>query len=307
MPQHSEAELSASALYDLSGRIALVTGGGSGIGLMIAQGLAANGAKVYISGRRRETLEKAASSISGDAKGSLHPIQMDVTDKASIVQGVKAIDEQEGKLHILVNNAGQEGPVSKFFNDLSAPEHKDPGTLGRALFENESFEQWSDLYRINTFSIFFVTMAFLGLLAKGAEDDQILRASVVNITSISAVMRLAQCHFAYNSGKAAASHLTRMMATEFSLKNIQVRVNAVAPGVYLSEMTEAVAANGPKSSAELTNAIGCPLYPIPAGRPGSAQEAAGAVLYLVSAAGSYTNGQELVIDGGYLTVNPSTR
>lgn len=138
---------------------------------------------------------------------------MDVTDKKSILQGVNLIEEKEGKLHILVNksvprlsssvailtisahySAGQVGPVSGFFNDMSAPQHKDPGALGRALFENESFEEWSDLYRINTFSIFFVTTAFLGLLAKGAEDHQVLKASVVNITSISAIMRLAQCH-----------------------------------------------------------------------------------------------------------------
>ncbi|KAI5121396.1 hypothetical protein M0805_003168 [Coniferiporia weirii] len=302
-----ETELTLDALYDLTGRVALVTGGGTGIGLMIARGLAINGAKVYISGRRKKVLEDAATNLDSNAKGSMHPITMDVTDKTSILEGVKAIEELEGKLHILVNNSGQVGPVSRFFNDMSAPEHKDPGTLGRALFDNESFEGWGDIYSVNTSSIFFVSTAFLGLLAKGAEDNRLLQASIINITSISAIMRLAQNHFAYNSGKAASSHLTRMMATEFMLKGIPVRVNAIAPGVYTSEMTQYVFSNPANTVQEQTNRVGQGIQPVPAGRPGSAQEVAGTVIYLASPAGCYTNGQELVIDGGYLGVNPSSR
>ena len=86
------------------------------------------------------------------------------------------------------------GPISKFFNDLSAPEHQSAETLGRALFNNESFEQWASLYAINSSSIFFVTTAFLGLLAKGSEDHAGYNSSVVNITSISGYMKLAQNH-----------------------------------------------------------------------------------------------------------------
>ena len=92
------------------------------------------------------------------------------------------------------NNSGQVGPVSTFFNKMSSPEHKDPGTLGLALFNNESFESWGDLYRINTFSVFFVTTAFLGLLSKGSEDQANFSSVVINITSISGIMKLAQDH-----------------------------------------------------------------------------------------------------------------
>ncbi|KAL5482544.1 hypothetical protein ACEPAI_9138 [Sanghuangporus weigelae] len=298
--------LSFDALYNLTGRVALVTGGGTGIGLMIATGLATNGAKVYISGRRKDVLDKAANSIDEDAKGSLHPLLMDVTDKASILEAVRTIEEKEGKLHILVNNSGQVGPVSSFLNDMSAPEHKDPGVLGRALFDNESFDSWADLYRINTFSIFFVTTAFLDLLSKGAEDSKLLQSTVVNVTSISGIMRIAQNHFAYNSGKAASSHLTRLLATEFALKGVPVRVNAVAPGVYATEMTRSTIPDPSSCSIEQTNTVGQSIIPIPAARPGTAQEIAGTVIYLVSPAGCYTNGQELVVDGGYLCVNPSS-
>lgn len=86
------------------------------------------------------------------------------------------------------------GPVSPFFNDTSTPEHQSAETLGQALFQNESFEAWSDLYRINCSSIFFTTTAFLGLLAKGSEDTGDYASSVVNISSISGHMKLAQNH-----------------------------------------------------------------------------------------------------------------
>ncbi|CAL1712524.1 unnamed protein product [Somion occarium] len=284
-------------IYDLEGRIALVTGGASGIGWMIAQGLAANGAKVYIAGRREKKLESSAQSFRG--QGRIVPLVMDVTDRESISAAQKEIQNREGRLHILVNNAGITGPVSRFFNDVSAPEHKDAETLGRALFDNESFESWSSLYQSNTFSVYFVTTAFLGLLAKGSEEKPGYTSSVVNITSISSLMKLAQNHFAYNSSKAAVSHLTKMMATEFALKKIPVRVNAVAPGVYESEMTH------DRITPDLVDKVGLGLQPVPEQRPGTAQEVAGTVIYLASPAGCYTNGQEIAIDGGYLAVNPS--
>jgi len=298
-----QENLSSKAMYGLAGRVALVTGGGTGIGLMIAQGLATNGAKVYISGRRRDVLDKAASAFknAGGSLGSMHPLTMDCTDKSSILAAVNEIETQDGKLHILVNNSGQVGPVSPFFNDKSAPEHKDPGTLARALFDNESFEGWSSLYSINTFSIFFVSTAFVDLLTKGNATGAGVTSSIVNITSMSGILKLAQRHFAYNSSKAAASHLTKMLATEFALKGIPVRVNAIAPGPYASEMTfdEIV-------GSEETHKVSQCLIPIPAERAGNATEMAGTIVYLVSPAGGYVNGQEIVIDGGALAVNPST-
>ncbi|KAF7795373.1 hypothetical protein EIP86_006530 [Pleurotus ostreatoroseus] len=266
----STSSFSVANLFDLKGRVALVTGGGTGIGWMIAEGLATNGAKVYITGRRKEVLENTAASFK----------QAHGTDN--------------------VIPAGQTGPLSKFFNDTDAPEHQSAETLGRALFDNESFEGWSEVYSINSASIFFVTTAFLGLLAKGSEDRPGYESCVVNISSISGHMKLAQNHFAYNSSKAAAAHLTKMLATEFALKKIPVRVCGVAPGVYESQMTAARLAqpNG-------VNHVGLGIIPVPSGRAGSAQEMAGTIIYLVSPAGGYTNGQEIIIDGGYLAVNPS--
>jgi len=288
-------------IYNLEGRVALVTGGGSGIGFMIAQGLATNGAKVYISGRRKETLDRAVSSLA-QQNVTIFAVPMDVTDRESILNVKKVIEEKEGKLHILVNNAGQTGPVSPFFNEPSAPQRKDAETLGLALFNNESNKEWADHYSINTFSIFFVTTAFLGLLAKGSANQKDYTSCVINTTSVSGITKLAQNHFAYNSAKAAASHLTKMFATEFALKKIPVRVNAVAPGVYASEMTHAII-----EGTEAVNKVGQGIQPVPADRSGTAVEVAGTAIYLASRAGCYTNGQEIMIDGGYLAVNPSTR
>ncbi|EPQ51024.1 NAD P-binding protein [Gloeophyllum trabeum ATCC 11539] len=296
------SSLKLEKLYDLTGRVALVTGGGTGIGLMIAQGLAANGAKVYITGRRKEVLEKVAGEWKASGEnGSLVPLAMDATDKESIMYARKEVEEKDGRLHVLVNNAGQTGPRSGFMNDPQAPERKNADTFGLALFANEDIEGWAALYKINTFSIFFVTTAFLGLLDKGSKDRAGHTACVINITSISGYTKLAQNHFCYNSAKAAASHLTKMMATEFALKGVDVRVNGIAPGVYASEMTFTDI-----DGEEQTNKVGQPLVSIPIRRAGTAQEMAGTAIYLASPAGCYTNGQDIIIDGGYLAVNPST-
>jgi len=224
---------------------------------------------------------------------------MDVTDKESILKVKAYIEEKEGKLHVLVNNAGQIGPVSPFLNDNEAPENKSAESLGIALFNCQSFESWSSHSSINLASIFFVTTAFLGLLAKGSDDIPEYWSSVINITSISGVIKLAQNHFCYNSIKAAASHLTKLLSTEIGLKNIPVRVNAIAPGAYESEMTLA------EITPDNVDKIGQNILPLPAKRAGTGQEMAGTVIYLASRAGGYAHGQEIVIDGGYTAVNPS--
>ncbi|KAI0263960.1 short-chain dehydrogenase [Gloeopeniophorella convolvens] len=295
------ADLKTSRLFNLQGRVALVSGGGTGIGLMIAGGLAANGARVYIGGRRKEVLQKVADEWAAHGQGTIIPLPLDVSSRDSILAAKKQIEEKEGKLHILVNNAGVVGPVTPFLNDPQAPENKDAETLGNALFNDDGPEAWSALYTINTFSIYYTTTAFLGLLAKGSQDVAGHTSSVVNITSISGILKIAQRHFAYNSAKAASSHLTKMLATEIALKGIPVRINSVAPGVYASEMTTDTI-----TGAEEVAKIAQSLLPVPAGRSGTPGEVAGTVIYLSSLAGCYTTGQEIVVDGGYTAVNPST-
>ncbi|KAL4073259.1 hypothetical protein V8B97DRAFT_2023052 [Scleroderma yunnanense] len=293
----SPSEFTLEKLYDLRGLVALVTGGGTGIGLMIAQGLAANGARVYITGRRVEVLQHVIEEWDSKKEphmGRMIAVRMDVTQKEEIQQVVDKLRDCEGKLHILVNNAGQVGPRSPELNQPSPTAPKNAEELGNYLFAQESFEEWSTLFTTNTSAIYFITVAFLGLLEKGSHDKSGFTSNVINISSISGLIKISQGH------ATATSHLTRLLATEFALKQIPVRVNAIAPGVYESEMTNDVIVG-----QEATDASGCPIISVPARRPGTHAEMAGTAVYLASPAAGYMNGQEIVIDGGYIAVNPS--
>ncbi|KAG9121008.1 hypothetical protein FRC07_003220, partial [Ceratobasidium sp. 392] len=262
--------LTAKNLYDVSGRVALVTGGGTGIGLMIATALAANGAKVYIGGRRAEKVISTSEDYTGKVAGQIIPLELDVSSKDSIKNAVKTISENDGKLDILFNNAAITGPVSMFFNNHLAPENKNAETLGNALFDNERLEEWGGLYTNNVASIFFVTTAFLGLLHKASDARGAWSASVVNISSMSGQLKISENKFCYNSAKAANIHLTKMFATEFALKNIPVRVNSIAPAphvlrVFPSEMT---GSEGETLDGQEASEIAQGLGKIPIGRGG---------------------------------------
>ncbi|KAF5347184.1 hypothetical protein D9758_011063 [Tetrapyrgos nigripes] len=283
---------------DLTGKVAVVTGGGTGIGLMIAKQLAKNGAKVYITGRRLEVLQKVATEIGQ----GLVPLQMDVLDKESITKAVKTINEADGKLDILVNNAGISGEWFKFVGD------RDPN-LGDLLFAESSFDKWTDILRTNTAAPFFVTMGFLSLLEKGARARKGETSSVINITSCVGTMKMVMNTFAYSVSKAGADHLTSSMATEFGLSKIPVRVNAIAPGVFSSEMTGSVYSSEMSGLEErlvqhMKGAMPGTLTAAPVNRPGKEHEIGMAAVYLSSSAGEYTNGTIMHIDGGLNMVNP---
>ncbi|KAI5823345.1 NAD(P)-binding protein [Schizophyllum commune Tattone D] len=282
----------------MTDRIALVTGGGTGIGLMIAHGFAANGAKVYIGGRRKHVLENSAQDFEG--VGQLVPIVMDVTDKTSILAARDTIASADGFLDVLVNNAGQTGPMSFWMADDSEPQNRNAEAFGAGLFAEDQ-GGWASVFAANACSTFFVTTAFLGLLANGAARHGAYSASVINITSMCASSKIAQAHLAYNAAKAAATHITRMLSTKLARRKIPVRVNALAPGVFESDMTHFALEKGLESIAQLLG-----MHAMPAGRIGSEAEMAGIALWTVgSAAGGYLNGQEILIDGGHATLNPS--
>ncbi|KAJ1020390.1 hypothetical protein NDA13_005709 [Ustilago tritici] len=291
--------LEAFALFDLGGRIALVTGGGTGLGLTAALALASNGAKVYISGRRKERLDEAVSEYSDKVlPGSLIAIQGDVSSKESLAWIAETIRRDEGKLDILVNNAGIEGPVTKLpcsttLCSLSASE------VSCSHLSSESFEAWDQLFRVNTSSVFFSTMTMLPLLT--ASHTSSYTSSVINITSISGMVKVSQSHYAYNASKAAANHLTQMLAHELKFKcNLPVRINAIAPGLFSSEMTSSGKSEKGKTDSEhVKNHLN------PAGRVGSEHEYAQLILLL--ACNTFITGQIIAVDGGFLTAVPANR
>ncbi|CAE6469973.1 unnamed protein product [Rhizoctonia solani] len=299
--------LQLDKVFNVSGLIVLVSGGGTGIGLMMAKGLAINGAKVYIGGRRKDLVEKAAAEYGSGISGKLVPILLDVTSKESIDNAVKLISsENDGKLDVLINNAGQVGPRSRFFSNRDAPECKDTETLGVSLFKNESFEEWSSVFSVNVSSIFFVSAAFLGLLenaskARDAESGG-WSSSIINISSACGQTKLSQTHFAYNASKAGGIHLTKMLSTELALRRIPVRVNSIVPGAFPSEMT---GMEGSTLTIDHVERIAQGITKVPSARGGLDQDIVGVVLYLVSPASYYVNGQVLAVDGGFLAVNPA--
>lgn len=202
-PQFSLDSFKPSKLFDLTGRIALVTGAGTGIGLAQAQGLAAAGAKVYIASRRGDMLADVVKKY-----GFHDYLEMDVTDKPSIESAVQSFSKKEDRLDILVSNAGGAGPTH-FGADTSAPDGAtDPAKkhepmsaddYKKNMDKNNSFESWTDIFAVNSFALFFVATAFLPLLAKGTEygqkQQQPFTSTVISTSSISSIVNQSQMHF----------------------------------------------------------------------------------------------------------------
>ncbi|KAL1915025.1 uncharacterized protein VTP21DRAFT_7730 [Calcarisporiella thermophila] len=196
-----DSSLQASHLFDLSNKIALVTGGGTGIGLMIAKTLEANGAKVYIVGRRLNVLKK----VSG---GNIIALQGDVSSRESVDELVKSFPED--RLDILVNNAG-------------------------VVYPGEEYDQekWRKTFQINLESIHFMVAAFLPLL-KATKGHP---GKIINIGSTVTSMKNRSSEFrqyAYPVSKAGVNHLSKILAADLASENITV--NVIEPGAFPSEM-----------------------------------------------------------------------
>ncbi|KAJ0422837.1 hypothetical protein BJY00DRAFT_66434 [Aspergillus carlsbadensis] len=286
--EQSNEHFKLENLFNVKGKVALITGGGSGIGLMATQALAKNGAKVYITGRTEEKLDRVADLYGKNITGQIIPLPADITQKESIQKLASELSSREKALHILINNAG----VSSATQTV---EHEDPEALRKALFEDpaSNMEEWDKTYRTNVVQCFFTTTALLPLLQRGTDEQRGWSSTVINISSISGIVKISQHHFAYNASKAATVHLTKMLAHEIASSNLKIRVNNIAPGVFPSEMTAG------ESDEKQKSAIPKEKYEkIPARRPGKDEDMAGAVLFAV--ANQYLNGQTIVVDGGYV-------
>jgi len=294
----NQSNLKIENLFNVKDWVAVVTGGGTGIGLMITQALANNGARVYIVGRRKEVLETTVEKYGRNLahpSGRIVGIAGDVTDKAALAQIVAEVGRREKHVHLLVNNAGiMSGPTTEVEKgDTSAQ------ALSDALWA-ESVADWEAVYRTNVISYFFTAAAFVPLLAAARADTPGVSSSIVNISSISGITRQTQHQYKYNVSKAATIHLTTLLAQELARQAVRVRVNSVAPGVFPSEMTTdgSDAANKSYMDAEGWREE----KQVPAGRPGKDEDVAQAVLHF--AVNQYANAQTVAIDGGYLLTHP---
>lgn len=250
-------------LFDLTGKTAVVTGGTRGIGLMLARGLLQAGASVYISSRKADAVAAAEAELS--ALGKVVGIAADLARVDECRRLAQEVGEREGRLHILVNNAG--------------------ATWGEP-FEQFTEAGWDRVVDLNLKTPFFLTQVFLPLLeAAGSAEDP---ARVITVGSIDGLHVNPMPHYPYSASKAGVHHLTRHLARELGPRH--VTVNAIAPGPFESRMM-AFALDDP----EIRGAIeaGAPL-----GRIGRPDDMAGVVIYLSSRAGAYVTGAVIPVDGG---------
>ncbi|KAJ0295502.1 hypothetical protein COL516b_012507 [Colletotrichum fioriniae] len=290
--------LNAADLFGVKGLIAVVTGGGTvatlnirskfelGIGLMIAQGLEANGAIVYIIGRRKEALEQAAKT----AKNSnIRTIQGDITSKIDLERAVAEIKEAHGYVNVVIANSGIGGPALK-----GLPPNPTIAQYREFVFGWEQ-KDFTETFAVNTTGVFFTVAAFLELLDEGNKRSNFKQRSQVIATSSIGAYNRNPMGFAYGASKAAVVHMFKQLST--TLVPFNIRANVIAPGFYPSEMTTATVE---------AHKEGWPKTTIPEERAGDVEDMAGAVLFLVSRAGAYTNGNVLVTDGGRLGIVPSS-
>ncbi|KAK7755195.1 hypothetical protein SLS62_002700 [Diatrype stigma] len=294
----STHQFDISKLFGVKGKVAVVTGG-TGIGLMATQALSANGARVYITGRRMDAVENAAKSHQPTSGGGeIIPIgPCDVTKKEDLDRLVSDLGSKEKYIDLLICNAGVAGPKAE-------PDVEDAAELKEKLWANESFESWRDTFDTDVTSVYFTTVAFLPLLQAGIRGKgkgeggplEPFAPSVITISSMSGLMRHAQGHFSYNAAKGATVHLSKLMSAEF--QKTGVRVNSIAPGYFPSEMTAKESDDRQKSYVPPEKIQ--EKNHVPLERPGREEEMGMTVLYLAN--NQYVNGEIIAVDGGVLNV-----
>ncbi|TKA31727.1 hypothetical protein B0A50_01805 [Salinomyces thailandicus] len=291
-------QVQVSNLFDCSFLTAVVTGGGTGIGLMITQALVANGAKVYITGRRQEALETTIQKYN-TGPGSIHALPGDVASKEGCIKLAKEIEQKEPKgIQLLVNNAGIARDDNTKFSANGQPDMTSADAISKHFLASEE-QQWMDTFHTNVMGQYFMSMAFLPILAKGREVTPGYTSSVVNVSSISGQMKGSSMgQFAYASSKAAFTHLSRMLATTFA--QTKVRVNVIAPGVFPSEMTAGSSNEENKSELDMNSTN-------PAGRKGHDSDMAATILFLAGRGGVFYNEQIMYPDGGNTLTVPAAK
>ncbi|MDE0192234.1 MAG: SDR family oxidoreductase [Gammaproteobacteria bacterium] len=254
-------------LFGVRGKVALVTGGTRGIGLMIAEGLVRAGARVYVSSRKLDACAETERTLR--ELGECTAIPGDLRDVAGCEALAAAIGEREDKLHILVNNAGLtwSQPVDEFTE-----------------------KAWDRVVDLDMKSPFFLTQKLLPALRAAASHEE--RVSVVNISSVNALKPGGLANYSYVAAKAGLGQLSAQLARDLMADHINV--NVIAPGPFKSKMTAPLFATEEQDRRMIES--------FPMKRWGRMEDAAGLTIFLSSRAGSYLTGQTIPCDGGATTI-----
>jgi gluconate 5-dehydrogenase len=247
-------------LFEIEGRVALVTGGSRGLGLQIAQGLGEMGARVAISARKAGELEDARSQLAKQGIDALTVVS-DLTKPEQVPSLVEAVLAHYGRIDILVNNAG---------------------TSWGAPAEDYPLEAWNKVMNLNATSVFALSQAVANRCFIPQRSGNIIVIASVAALRVGANMKAA----AYYASKAAALHLTRVLAAEWGPHGI--RVNAICPGFFPSKMASGLLETIGPAVIERT----------PLGRLGGDTDLMGAAVYLASDASQHVTGQYIAVDGG---------
>ncbi|BBX32888.1 rhamnolipid biosynthesis 3-oxoacyl-ACP reductase [Mycolicibacterium mageritense DSM 44476 = CIP 104973] len=253
-------------LFRLDGKVAVVTGGGRGIGLMMARGLLQAGASVYLSSRKEAELDAAVEALS--PLGRVAAVPADLGTAEGVAALTAALTGREDAIHALFNNAGAA---------WGAPYDE---------FPESGFDK---VYNVNVKGVFLLTRALTPLLNSAATEDD--PARVINTGSIDGIVApgKGRDNFSYSASKAAVHMLTQHLAGELAPK---ILVNAIAPGLFESRMTKEMLRAG-------SDAVGSGL---PLGRIGQPDDIAGISVFLASRASSYITGAVIPVDGGVSTI-----
>lgn len=255
-------------LFSIAGRVAIVTGGGRGLGHHIAKTFVENGAKVYITSRSAETCERAAKRLTEAGPGRCIALPEDLSSEAGCKRLAERFAEAEGgsdpQLHVLVNNSG---------------------IAWGAPLESYPEAQWDRVMALNVKTPFLLSRALRPMLAKGATASPGNPSRIINIGSVVGVTPQPFPTYAYDVSKAAVHHLTRKLSSELAPA---ITVNAIAPGFVPSRMSRGLQAY--VSEADVAKAI-------PMGRWGAEADIGGAAMFLASPAASWITGHVLVVDG----------
>ncbi len=253
-------------LFSVAGKRVLITGGASGIGRMISEGLAARGARVFTCGRKQASLDELVAELKTKHGYDVAAEPADLSKMADVERIARRAGELfGGELDVLINNAG--------------------ATWGAEIDEFPE-SGWDKVFDLNVKAMFFLTQKCLPYLRKtGSKPEKLSR--VINIGSISGIENPEDNAWSYHPAKAAVHHLTQTMAKR--LVKDGIAVNAIAPGLFPSKMTAFLMPGGDE---QLVNQV------IPMGRPGRPSDIVGTVVYLASNASAFATGTIIKLDGG---------